>query len=270
MSDALAEWLHLFLRWFHVIAGFTWLGQTHLFNRLEKWMSEEPPKESGNLAGTLWMVHGGGFYYLQKQKKPEKMPETLRWFKWQSMLTWISGFFLMLLLFYYIDNGAALAKPGVGFGTAAVWGLAILFLSWPVYVLLWRSPIGKNEPVGVAICFALTMGVAYQLSECLGDRAMYLHVGAMFGTIMTANVWLIIIPSQKELIDAINADRAPDMSLAASAKQASKHNTYMSVPLIVLMLASHFGPITYGSGHALPILAALIIVGWIAARIIRG
>lgn len=265
--DFFLDWLHLFLRWFHVIAAFTWLGQTHLFNRLEKWMSEEPPKEGGNVSGSLWMVHGGGFYYLQKQMKPALMPRTLRWFKWQSMLTWISGFFLLMLLFYY---EGALTDGTTSFAMAAGIGLAVIFLSWPLYTLLWRSPIGKNEPVGVAICFAAVVGLAFGLSHVLGHRAMFLHIGGMFGTIMTANVWLTIIPSQKELVDSVESGREPDMRLAARAKQASKHNTYMSFPVIIFMLISHFPNITFDSPYNWEILGGLIVVGWIAAKIIRG
>lgn len=264
-----AEWTHLFLRWFHVIAGFTWLGQTHLFNTFERWMAEDPPQGEGNVAGNLWMVHGGGFYLLEKQKKPELMPRKLHWFKWQSGLTWLSGFFLLLLLFYY---GDALVKggSGVSFGMAAALGLGVLALAWPLYTLFWRSPLGKNEAAGVALSYLVVLAVAYGLTHVLGDRAVYLHIGGMFGTIMAGNVWLTIIPSQRELVEAIQAGREPNMALAARAKQASKHNTYLAVPLIFTMISSHFPISTFGSHYNWEILGALVLVGWAGAKVMRG
>ncbi|MCL4512789.1 MAG: urate hydroxylase PuuD [Candidatus Eremiobacteraeota bacterium] len=261
------QWITLFLWWFHVIAGFTWLGQTYLFNRLEKWMAEFPPKEGGNVAGSLWMVHGGGFYHLQKQKKPQIMPEKLHSFKWQSGLTWISGFLLLLLLFYYEKN---LVMGNSSFETGLLIGLGVILLSWPIYTLIWRSPLGKNEPIGVLFSFLLILAISYGLSRVMTGWAFYLHIGAMFGTIMAANVWLTIIPSQKHLVEAVESGKEPDMTLAARAKQASKHNTYLSFPLVLTMISSHFSWITYGTQYSWEILGGIIIIGWIAAKIVRG
>lgn len=265
MRFDLIDWLHLFLRWFHVIAGITWIGQTHLFNTLERWMAEDLSKEGDNIAGNVWMVHGGGFYFLQKQKIPALMPQKLRWFKWQSGLTWISGILLILLIFYY--EGAL--SPKIDQGKAIAVGLGVMILAWPAYTLFWQSPLGKHEIAGATMCYVLILALAYGLTHVLGDRAMYLHIGGMLGTIMAGNVWLIIIPSQRHLVEAIKAGRLPDMTLAARAKQASRHNSFMAVPVIFTMISSHFPMSTFASPYNWQILGLLILVGWAGAKIMR-
>ncbi len=272
-------------RWFHVVLGITWIGQTYLFNWLERRLTPPAdPEAKENVAGELWMVHSGGFYLVEKQAAPEIMPRTLHWFKWESALTWISGMVLLFIVYYL---GGALLESDSTLGPAAATGLGlgVLVGGFAVYELLWRSPLGRNEVVGAALSLLLVLGLAYALASVFSGRAVYMHVGALFGTIMTANVWMRILPAQRRMLAAAKGEghRLPkdrdkvrrgkgehDPALAARARQATKHNTYMSVPLIVLMIGSHFPVSTYGSGQPWLVLGVLILVGWGAAKFMRG
>ena len=194
------------------------------------------------------------------------MPRALHWFKWESMMTWLSGFFLLAVVYWH---GAPLLQFGSDVSRAQ--GVAISAASlvggYAGYRLIWKV-MGQNELPGLLVCFAAVMGLAWGLTHVLSDRAVYLHVGAVFGTIMVSNVWMTIIPNQKKIMAITEAGGQPDHSLAAAAKRCSKHNTFMSVPLLFTMISNHY-PITFASQHALAILAVLILLGFVAAKIIR-
>lgn len=262
------EWLDLVLRWFHVIAGISWIGQTYLFNWMERAMTPPDDQAKKNISGELWMVHGGGFYLVEKQKWPEIMPHALHWFKWEAALTWMSGVMLLGIVYW---AGAPLLDYGSD--TSRSMGIALsigyLVAGWILYDALWTTPLKKNEPLGAALCWVLILASAYGLSHFLSWRAVYLHIGAMFGTIMVANVWMRILPSQRKIIAIAKAGGPPDQSLAERARRCSKHNTFMSVPLIFLMISNHYPAATYGGNWNLMALAVLIPIGWIAAKIIR-
>ncbi len=255
--------LNLLFRWFHVIAGIAWIGQTFLFNWMEKTLPKEiDPNADNNVSGQLWMVHGGGFYYVEKQKIPKLMPQTLHWFKWESALTWISGMFLLIIVYYM---GGLMLEAGTEMtdSTANIIGLGTLLFSYAVYYLLWSSPLGKNEIVGSTISFLLTIALFIGLDQIFSSRAAMMHIGAAFGTIMTANVWMIILPAQRQMIAATEKGERPDMSLAGKARRCSKHNTYMSIPVIFIMISNHFPTITYGNNHNWLILGGFILLaGW--------
>ena len=262
--------LSLLFRWFHVIAGIAWIGQTFLFNWMEKTLPKEiDPNADNNVSGQLWMVHGGGFYYVEKQKIPKLMPQTLHWFKWESALTWISGMFLLIIVYYM---GGLMLEAGTEMtdSTANIIGLGTLLFSYAVYYLLWSSPLGKNEIVGSTISFLLTIALFIGLDQIFSSRAAMMHIGAAFGTIMTANVWMIILPAQRKMIAATEKGETPDMSLAGKARRCSKHNTYMSIPVIFIMISNHFPTITYGNNHNWLILGGFILFGWLAAKWMRG
>jgi uncharacterized membrane protein len=264
-----SEWLNLLLRWFHVIAGIMWIGQTYLFNWMER--SFERPrdaKEKPNISGELWMVHGGGFYLVEKQKWPELMPRKLHWFKWEAAFTWISGVLLLGVVYWagapLLEYGSALTRAqGIGVS------LGVLLGGLGAYHLVWRSPLGRWEPLGAAVCWLLIAALAWGLAHVLSNRAAYLHIGAMFGTIMAANVWLTILPNQSKMIAITKAGGKPDPKLAAYAARCSKHNTYMSVPLIFTMISNHFPAATFGRDCGWAILSVLVLVGWGAAKLIR-
>ncbi len=254
------EWVQLFLRWFHVAAAITWIGQTYLFNWMERHMRGDE----------LWMVHGGGFWRLEKLMVPEKMPASLLWFKWEAGLTWISGM-LLLLVHFYMDEGSMVDPTStLAHGKAVAIGLGAIAAGVLAYnaLMMW-TPLGRNELVAAAIGIALVMGAAYALRLALSSRAAFIHVGALLGTIMVASVWLRIIPTQKALIAARNAGSEPDLARAERAKRSSKHNSYLSVPVILLMLNWHI-PGVVGHKYAWAILGGLTLVGFAAQRVFRG
>jgi len=263
MNDAL-DWLSLVLRWFHVIAGIMWIGTTYLFNWMERALD---PSTKPNIMGELWMVHGGGFYLVEKQKWPEKDPRVLHWFKWESMLTFLSGLGLLMIVYWagapLLEYGSTITRwQGVGISVAT------LVLGRVGYELIWRSPLGKSEPVGAFVSWAAAVFVAWLLGRWLSDRAVFLHVGAMFGTIMVTNVWMTILPNQRKALKIAAEGGAPQPELGKRAARSSKHNTYMSVPLIFTMISNHY-PMTFGREHNWIVLAVLILAGFGGAKVVR-
>lgn len=269
MNSTVLEWANLLVRWFHVIAGIAWIGQTYLFNWMERVF--EPPKDAAvkpNISGEMWMVHGGGFYLVEKQKWPEIMPRTLHWFKWEAGLTWITGMLLLGIVYWLgaplLPYGSAISQSqGIGIS------LGVLIGGYLVYHLIWDTPLGSSEPVGVAISWVLIVALAYGLGQVLSNRAAYLHIGAMFGTIMVSNVWMIIIPNQKKMMAITAAGGPPQPELARRSARCSRHNTFMSVPLIFTMISNHFPGTTFGRDYGWAILGVLVLLGFGAAKIIR-
>jgi uncharacterized membrane protein len=260
MDATLRELLDLVVRWIHVIAGIMWIGNSLLFNWLDRNLRPlKEPKE--RVEGEIWLLHSGGFYEVQKmQLAPGQLPAKLHWFKWQNFTSWLSGIFLLIIV-YYMGGAAYMVDPSVAdisAGAAIAIGVGVLIGSWLVYDLLWRSPLGKNTPLAFAISFVLLIAATYGLSRALSGRAAYIHVGVMLGTLMTGNVWLHIMPSQRELVAATEAGKPQNPALAYRAKQRSIHNNYMTFPLIFIMISNHF-PSTYGNQLNWLILAILMV-----------
>jgi len=271
MDFSLSEWLNLVVRWLHVFAGILWIGQTYFFTWLDGRLSaEEEAGAKANPGAQVWMVHSGGFYVVEKQKIPVLLPRKLHWFRWEAALTWLSGMVLLTIVYYMggalLDDSVADIRLGAGIAV----GIGVLLAAWVVYDLMLRSPLGRSETLFAVISFVLAVGVAYGLTRVLSGRAAYMHVGAMFGTIMAANVWMRILPAQRKMIAALKEGRKPDAALAARAKLRSKHNTYMVVPVVFIMVSNHFPTATYGNKYNWIILAVLILVGWGAAKLIRN
>ncbi len=267
MEFNLSEWVNLLSRWFHVFAGILWIGQTYLFIRFDRSI-EKPPSVTlpDNVAGQMWMVHGGGFFVVEKLTGLNKLPFKLHWFKWEAMLTWITGMILLVVVYYM---GGLMAGAKVGEGAAIAIGLGAVLLAWPVYELLWRSPLGKNEIVGSTISFLLVLAVAYGLKWVMPSRAAFFHIGAMLGTIMVTNVWMLIIPAQKQIIRMIEQGQPANMALARRARQSSKQNSYMAVPVVFIMISNHYPVATYANQHSVWVLGGIILAGWIAAKLMR-
>ena len=260
MPFDLAEWLNLALRWLHLVAGIAWIGSSFYFVWLDNHLTK--PAE-GEASGELWSVHGGGFYHNQKyQVAPAKMPERLHWFKWEAYFTWISGFSLLVLI-YYVGAESFLidpAKADLGPAAAIAIGLAAQALGWLVYDLLCRSPVrSSNLALGIW-WFIILLYAAVVLDSLFTARAAYLHVGAMIGTVMVANVFLVIIPNQRKVVADLVAGRTPDPALGAAAKQRSLHNNYMTLPVLFIMISNHY-PMTYGAGRPWLVLALLGLTG---------
>jgi uncharacterized membrane protein len=263
MLAHLQDWLALTLRWFHLIAGISWIGSSFYFMWLDS--SLTPPEQaSENVEGALWMVHSGGFYQVERRKiAPGQMPKVLHWFKWEAAFTWLSGIALLSVV-YYLTGGVYLLDPSRSSITpaqASALGIGMLVATWLAYDTLWNSPLGKKAPgVSTAICYAALIGIAYGLCHILSGRGAFIHVGAMFGTIMVLNVWVRILPAQQKMIDATREGRTPDYSLSGLAKRRSVHNSYMTFPVLFMMLSNHY-PMTYGTPYNWLTLLGLIVVG---------
>lgn len=264
MTFDLAEWLNLALRWLHLITGIAWIGSSFYFVWLDNHLK---PPANGEASGELWSVHGGGFYHNQKyQVAPAQMPGELHWFKWEAYFTWISGFSLLVLIYYFgaesfmLDKAkSALSAPG-----AIALGLASLGVSWAFYHLLCISPLGQSNRIVGAVWFVYLLLVAILLDGLIADRAVYIHMGAIAGTAMAANVFVVIIPNQRKVVADLIAGRTPDPKLGQQAKQRSLHNNYMTLPVLFLMISSHY-PMTYGAARPWLVLALIALTG-IAVR----
>ena len=271
LDPTLNEWLNLIFRWIHVFAGIMWVGTTYYFTWLDARLTEEE-KAFANTGTTpqVWMVHSGGFYVVERRKIPDLVSRTLHWFRWEAATTWLSGLALLVLIFYL--GGGALVDADVrqiSVGLAIVIGVAVLIGGWLIYDLLMLSPIGRNEKAFAILAYVLIVALSFVLSHVLSGRAAYIHVGAMFGTIMAANVWQRILPAQKKMIAALQNGQTPDAGLAAQAKLRSKQNTFMAVPVVFIMISNHYPGVTYGERSNWLILSGLVLVGWIAAKFVR-
>ena len=223
INPTISEWLNFIARWIHVFAGIMWVGTTYYFTWLDARLSEEEKavRNTGN-AAQIWMVHSGGFYVVEKRKVPDELSRKLHWFKWEAGTTWLSGFALLIIV-YYLGGGALVDRDvsNISVGAAVGIGIATLVFGWLIYDLLMISPLGRNEKLFAVLAYALIVATGFGLTRVLSGRAAYIHLGALFGTIMAANVWMRILPAQRRMIEAIKAGRAPDQKLAGQAKLRS-------------------------------------------------
>lgn len=262
MTDLALEWLNLVLRWMHLIFGIAWIGSSFFFVWLDNSLRRGENQQPGVL-GQAWLIHGGGFYFTEKYSvAPAHLPPELHWFKYEAYFTWISGFFLLGAL-YYVGADLYLIDPKVlplSQGEAIGFSLASLFLGWVVYDLLCKSPLGKNDALLAIVGFVLLVAAAYGYTKIFSARAAYLHVGALIGTIMAANVAHNIIPNQRKAVAQMLAGQVPDPTYGKQAKQRSLHNNYLTLPVLFAMISNHY-PITYGHPYGWVILAVVIVIG---------
>ena len=254
----LMEWLNIVIRWMHFIFGIAWIGASFYFVFLENALNRSKDVRD-ELAGNLWAIHGGGFYYLEKYKvAPKTIPKHLHWFKYEAYFTWLSGFCLLFVVYYFnasallIDknvlNISALAGIGIGVGSFVV--------AWLLYDLLCKSILIKKEFWFALIGFALAVGFAYFYSRVFSSRAAYIHFGAMIGSIMVANVFFVIIPSQKEMVKAARQGKPLNPQLGKNALTRSLHNNYFTLPVLFVMISNHF-PSTFGYKYPWLVLAII-------------
>jgi uncharacterized membrane protein len=264
------DWLELVLRWAHVFAGIMWVGATFYFTwldgrftELEKNAKERPDKEQEKF---VWMVHSGGFYLVEKQKNPQLLAQTLHWFKWEAATTWLTG--ILLFGYMYYDRGLLVNFEDAPISKGAAIGLSVgmLMVGWAIYDWLWK--FCRNQMVGVIISYLLIVVAAFFSCRYFSGRGAYLQLGAMFGTIMVANVWMRILPAQRRMVAALKAGAQPNLEEGARAKARSKHNTFIVLPVVFIMISNHY-PNTYGSPHNWIILSVIVLVGWAAAKMIR-
>jgi uncharacterized membrane protein len=257
------DWLHLAVRWLHITAAIAWVGASFYFIALDHSLREPSEREAARgVGGEAWEIHGGGFYRIEKFRvAPSQLPASLRWFEWEAYLTWLSGFGLLVLL-YYLDPFQFLIDPEVmkleGWMAVAA-SVAILALGWLGYDALSRAL--EERPVVLAVAIAaLVIAVVWISTQLFSARAAYIQAGSTMGTWMAANVLFTIIPGQRELVAAKQAGREPDARFGIRGKQRSVHNNYLTLPVIFAMISQHF-PFTYGHAYGAVILLALMAAG---------
>jgi uncharacterized membrane protein len=265
MDIALADWLNLVFRWLHLITGIAWIGASFYFIALDLGLRKRAGLPPG-VYGESWNVHGGGFYLMQKYTvAPEQLPEELHWFKWEAYFTFISGFALMSVIYYWSAESFLIDKEVADISQLQAIALSIGFLAggWIVYDLLCRAPVLKNNSLVLALAvFLLILAVAVGTTNVFSGRAAFVHVGAVVGTIMVGNVFFIIIPNQKIVVADLRAGREPDPRLGAEGKQRSTHNNYLTLPVLLMMTSSHF-PMIFGHKQSWVVVALILIVGGI-------
>jgi uncharacterized membrane protein len=271
----LLDWLGLLVRWLHLVAGIAWIGASFYFVWLDNHLQPPSSRErtEAGVAGELWAVHGGGFYRSQKYRlAPAVLPPTLHWFYWEAYTTWLSGFALLCLLYfwraeaYLIDPAvAALSKP-VAIGIA----LSFLIVSWLIYDGLCRSALGRHPRALTAVLGLALAAEAWGLCQLFSGRGAFMVFGSAIGSIMVANVLFVIIPGQRELVHAKQQGRDPDPAPGLRARQRSVHNTYFTLPVLFVMISNHYA-MTYGARYNWLVLIAMSVAGaciraWFVAR----
>ncbi|HKB57548.1 MAG TPA: urate hydroxylase PuuD [Lacunisphaera sp.] len=264
------EFLSMLVRWLHIIAGVAWIGSSFYFIWLDNSLDAPPPGSDAakkGVGGELWAVHGGGFYNPQKYLvAPATLPEKLHWFKWEAYTTWLSGTALLVLV-YWMKAAVMMMDPNIASLTpwqAVAIGAGSMVGSWVVYDLLCRSPLGKYDGLLGAVVFGLITLLAWGLARTLGGRAMFIHVGTAIGTIMAANVAMVIIPGQKRMVAAMRAGQAPNPLDGNRAKQRSVHNNYFTLPVLFIMISNH-----YASTYTHPYNWAVLMLMAAAGVVIR-
>jgi len=265
VEQGIRELLDVLLRWMHVIAGTMWVGNSLLFNWLDRNLLRDAAAGERHL-GRIWLLHSGGFYDVEKKfLAPSEMPPVLHWFKWQAYTTWMTGLALLVLL-YWTGGAALMTDPGVsriGAGPAAHLGAVAVFGGWAIYEGLWRM-LGRFPGLAAGLSLALLALVVGTLTHVLSGRAAFIHAGGLLGTCMAGNVAMHIVPSQRRLVAATRQGRAQDPAESAHAKQRSIHNNYMTFPLVFTMLSNHFS-IVYASRQS-GVLLGIFFVGGALVR----
>ncbi len=262
MTIVLWDWLGFAVRWLHVITGIAWIGSSFYFIALDLGLRKADRLPEG-VDGETWQVHGGGFYRMQKYLvAPPEMPAHLTWFKWESYATWLSGFALLAIVYYF---GAELFLIDRSVLDVPVWGAVLISLvglsaGWIFYDLLCRSGLGENDNWLLGVLFVFVVAAGWGFTQVFSGRGAYVHIGALIATIMTANVFFVIIPNQKIVVADLIAGRSPDPKLGKEAKQRSLHNNYLTLPVLFLMISSHY-PLAFATRWNWLIAALVLVIG---------
>ncbi|HUG63151.1 MAG TPA: urate hydroxylase PuuD [Methylomirabilota bacterium] len=266
-----AEWLNLLIRWAHLVAGIGWIGTSFYFIALDLSLRKRERMNPG-VSGTAWEVHGGGFYHVEKYTvAPKELPDDLIWYKWEAYLTFLTGFALLTVM-YYFNASAYLIDPDVmplTPGEAIVISVGSLTAGWFVYDrLLCRSALGANTPLLALAVFALVMAFTYLFTHVFSGRGAFIHVGSLIGTIMAANVFAVIVPNQKKITEALLAGETPDPAYGATGKQRSVHNNYLTLPVLLMMVSNHY-PILTNHPHSWILVALVLMIGAMARHFLN-
>jgi uncharacterized membrane protein len=262
MDVFLGEWLNLLLRWAHMVVGIGWIGTSFYFMALDYSLSKRGVTDPGVL-GTAWQVHSGGFYHVQKHTvAPPALPEVLHWFRWEAYLTWATGFGLLIVQ-YYFHADAYLIDPAVmplEPWQAIVISIVSLTAGWFIYDGLCRSPIGANQTLLALSVFALILIASVLYTRVFSGRGAFIHVGALIGTIMAANVFAVIIPDQKKVIAQMIRGETPEARYGVIGKQRSTHNNYLTLPVLLMMVSQHY-PFLFSHPQSWLVVALILLSG---------
>jgi uncharacterized membrane protein len=262
MDPVLTEWLSVMIRWLHVVAGIAWIGSSFYFIHLDLSLRPRPNLPPG-AQGEAWQVHGGGFYSMVKYLvAPARMPDSLTWFKWEAYTTWLSGFALLVVVYYLGAELYLIDKTVLDLSPAAAAAISLggLALGWIAYEGLCRSPLGRNETLLSLVGYAFLVALAWGFTHVFTGRGAFVQIGALVGTAMVANVFVVIIPNQKKTVAALLAGRSPDPAWGAAAKQRSVHNNYLTLPVVFMMIANHY-PLLYATRFNWLIVAIVLVLG---------
>lgn len=267
----LLDWTNLIARWFHIVAGIAWIGSSFFFIWLDRHLAA-PPAPAPRVEGELWMVHSGGFYRMEKRLvEAGQVPAVLHWVKWEATLTWASGMILLAVI-YYLTEGVYLLDASISAltnGAAIAFSLGVLVVGWLAYEAVWRSPLARSGWLATLATLVLFGAITFVLFRTISGRAAFIHVGSLLGTIMVANVWVVILPSQRRMVAAAARGEEPDFSEGTKAKVRSVHNSYLTFPVIFTMVSSHF-PQTYAGANGWIVLALLAVAGAAARHAMIG
>ncbi len=262
MQVVLTEWAGSILRWLHVVAGIAWIGSSFYFIHLDLSLKPRPGLPDG-VKGDEWQVHGGGFYHMMKYLvAPAQMPDHLTWFKWEAYTTWMSGFALLVVVYYLGADLFLIDKSVLDMTAAQAAGIAFgsLVLSWLVYEGLCRSPLGRREVALALVGYVYLVALTYGFTHVFSGLGAFTQIGAIIGTIMVANVFVIVIPYQKKTVEAMLAGKEPDPVWGALGKQRSVHNNYLTLPVVFLMLSNHY-PLFFATKYNWLIVAIVLAIG---------
>jgi uncharacterized membrane protein len=262
VESVLTEWLSLIVRWLHVVAGIAWIGSSFYFIHLDLSLKRRSGLPEG-VQGDAWQVHGGGFYHMVKYMvAPARMPDELTWFKWEAYATWLSGFALLVIVYYlgaelYLIDKSVLELTA---SMAAAVAFGSLLLAWLFYEALCRSPLGRHEVALALVGYVFLVGLTYAFTHVFSGRGAFTQIGALIGTIMVANVFVIVIPNQKKTVAALLSGREPNPVWGEEAKQRSVHNNYLTLPVVFLMIANHY-PLMFATRFNWLIVAIVLAIG---------
>jgi uncharacterized membrane protein len=270
MDVFVADWLNLILRWAHLVVGIGWIGTSFYFIALDLGLRKNPNSPAG-VYGEQWQVHGGGFYHVDKYTvAPPQLPKHLVWFRWEAYLTWMTGFGLLVVMYYW-NARAYLIDPTVldiSPATAIAISIATLAAGWFIYDLICRSPVGRHTVLLSAVVFVLIVAASWGLSHVFSGRGAFIHVGSLIGTIMAVNVFYVIIPNQKKLVAQLQAGEEPDPRYGAIGKQRSVHNNYLTLPVLLMMVSNHY-PMLYSHPYSWLVVALILITGGLVRHLIN-
>ena len=256
------HWAEFAVRWLHVVTAIAWIGSSFYFIALDLGLRRSPDLPA-KAHGEEWQVHGGGFYHIQKYLvAPDRLPEHLTWFKWESYMTWLTGFALLAIVYYggaemYLVDAAKLEMP---VWAAVSVSVASLAATWVVYSLLCRSPLARHPVTLMLLLYVLLVALAWGFDQIFTGRAAFIHLGAVTATVMTANVFMVIIPNQKTVVADLKAGRVPEARYGETAKLRSTHNNYLTLPVIFLMLSVHY-PLAFATEYSWVIASLVFLMG---------